>query len=83
MFHILLVKGFDGLFLGRIDYQDQKQRIASKNMEMVWLGHKNSEGIKSYLYLQCGTILVCATMSTIRFFESNFVYHNDVSIILK
>ena len=39
---INILKGFDGLVLGRIDYQDHKQRNASKNMEMVWYGDKNS-----------------------------------------
>lgn len=28
--------GFDGLFLGRIDYQDKMKRQASRTMEMVW-----------------------------------------------
>lgn len=28
--------GFDGLFFGRIDYQDHTVRIAGKNLEFVW-----------------------------------------------
>ena len=28
--------GFDGLFFGRIDYQDRRARLASGRMEYVW-----------------------------------------------
>lgn len=28
--------GFNGLFVGRIDYDDHKTRKSSKTMEMVW-----------------------------------------------
>ncbi|KAJ8705045.1 hypothetical protein PYW08_012365 [Mythimna loreyi] len=35
---LLAMMGFDGLFLGRIDYQDKRARFANKNMEMVWRG---------------------------------------------
>jgi lysosomal alpha-mannosidase len=28
--------GFDGLFFGRVDYQDYAQRNATKTMEMIW-----------------------------------------------
>ena len=30
------VMGFDGLFFGRIDYQDHGLRIANKNLEFIW-----------------------------------------------
>ena len=30
--------GFDGLFFGRIDYQDRSQRFKDKSMEMIWKG---------------------------------------------
>eukprot|EP01041_Mallomonas_annulata_P000682 gene682-1305_t len=33
--------GFDGLFFGRIDYQDRQKRLASKDMEMVWRGSES------------------------------------------
>lgn len=33
--------GFDGLFLGRIDYQDKKYRFKTKNPEGIWLGSNN------------------------------------------
>ncbi|XP_060554885.1 lysosomal alpha-mannosidase-like [Ruditapes philippinarum] len=28
--------GFDGMFVGRIDYQDKRQRERTKTMEMIW-----------------------------------------------
>ncbi|XP_046648826.1 lysosomal alpha-mannosidase-like isoform X2 [Daphnia pulicaria] len=28
--------GYDGLFFGRLDHEDKKQRMAAKTMEMVW-----------------------------------------------
>ena len=33
--------GFDGLFFGRIDYQDRIPRTAEKNLEMVWEASAN------------------------------------------
>jgi hypothetical protein len=33
--------GFDGLFFGRVDYQDYTQRNATKTMEMIWKGSTN------------------------------------------
>ncbi|XP_060071726.1 lysosomal alpha-mannosidase-like [Ylistrum balloti] len=30
--------GFDGLFFGRLDYQDKDERIKTKSMEMLWKG---------------------------------------------
>lgn len=33
--------GFDGLFLGRIDYQDKSFRFSTKNAEGVWLSSNN------------------------------------------
>lgn len=35
--------GYDGVILGRIDFEDQKIRLANKSMEMVWRG-SNSLG---------------------------------------
>ena len=35
---LLSLMGYDGLFLGRIDYQDKRARFLQKNMEMVWRG---------------------------------------------
>lgn len=32
---------FDGLFLGRIDYQDKEKRLANQNAEMIWHGSDN------------------------------------------
>lgn len=36
--------GFDGLFLGRIDYQDLSARLSSKTMEMIWRGSPENLG---------------------------------------
>jgi hypothetical protein len=33
--------GFDGLFLGRADYQDITQRNTTNTMEMIWKGSAN------------------------------------------
>ncbi|CAF4997569.1 unnamed protein product [Rotaria socialis] len=33
--------GFDGLFFGRVDYQDYQHRTMTKTMEMVWKGSAN------------------------------------------
>ncbi|XP_048525102.1 lysosomal alpha-mannosidase, partial [Dendroctonus ponderosae] len=33
--------GYDGIILGRIDYEDQANRIANRTMEMVWRGSTN------------------------------------------
>ena len=29
-------QGYDGLFFGRLDHEDKKQRMESKTMEMIW-----------------------------------------------
>jgi len=33
--------GFDGIFLGRIDYQDRIYRIAEKKLELLWKASAN------------------------------------------
>lgn len=33
--------GFDGLFFGRIDYQDRIPRTAEKNLELLWEASAN------------------------------------------
>ncbi len=33
--------GYDGLFFGRLDYQDKLQRLGSKSGEMIWKGSAN------------------------------------------
>jgi len=30
--------GFDGMFFGRLDYQDKDERLMTKNAEMIWHG---------------------------------------------
>ncbi|XP_060520800.1 lysosomal alpha-mannosidase-like [Cylas formicarius] len=37
--------GFDGVFLGRIDFQDKFQRLEDKSMEMVWRGSESLGGV--------------------------------------
>lgn len=41
---LLAQMGFDGLFLGRIDYQDKIERLTHKNGEMIW---KASDSLSS------------------------------------
>ncbi|XP_050302527.1 lysosomal alpha-mannosidase-like isoform X2 [Anthonomus grandis grandis] len=41
--------GYDGVILGRIDYQDKTNRIENKSMEMVWRGSENA-GRKSDIF---------------------------------
>ena len=45
MFNCVLQFGFDGLFFGRLDYQDKAKRMKSKTMEMMWDG---SESLGKY-----------------------------------
>lgn len=33
--------GFDGLFFGRLDYQDKEKRLKDKTMEQMWLASNN------------------------------------------
>ncbi|KYB25900.1 lysosomal alpha-mannosidase-like precursor [Tribolium castaneum] len=40
--------GYDGVFFARIDYTDRDQRIADKNMEVIWRGSANSENINIF-----------------------------------
>ncbi|RUS76959.1 hypothetical protein EGW08_015279 [Elysia chlorotica] len=42
--------GFDGLFFGRLDYQDKSNRQMSRTMEMVWRGSPNNLGSTSDLF---------------------------------
>ncbi|XP_026325480.1 LOW QUALITY PROTEIN: lysosomal alpha-mannosidase-like [Hyposmocoma kahamanoa] len=35
---LLAAMGYDGLFLGRLDYQDKSNRLGKKTMEMLWRG---------------------------------------------
>ncbi|KAJ8898443.1 hypothetical protein PR048_003803 [Dryococelus australis] len=38
---IMARMGFDGLFFGRLDYQDKQQRLQNKTMEMMWKASAN------------------------------------------
>lgn len=33
--------GFDGMFFGRLDYQDKAKRLADKTAEFIWKGSPN------------------------------------------
>lgn len=33
--------GFDGLFFGRLDYQDKMERLTTKTAEMIWRASAN------------------------------------------
>ncbi|XP_053694119.1 lysosomal alpha-mannosidase isoform X2 [Sabethes cyaneus] len=33
--------GFDGLFFGRLDYEDKRQRLSKQNAEMIWRSSAN------------------------------------------
>ncbi|XP_050556620.1 lysosomal alpha-mannosidase-like isoform X1 [Spodoptera frugiperda] len=52
--NLLSMMGYDGLFLGRIDYQDKRTRLLGKNMEMLWRGDdvlgKSSDIFTGVLY---------------------------------
>jgi len=37
--------GFDGVFFGRLDYQDKKNRMQKKSMEFLWDASPNDLGI--------------------------------------
>lgn len=38
---VIFQMGFDGLFFGRLDFEDKANRLAHKTMEMVWKGSDN------------------------------------------
>ena len=40
--------GMDGLFFGRLDYQDKDRRLKAKEMEMLWQGSANLGKIGIY-----------------------------------
>ncbi|XP_052778477.1 lysosomal alpha-mannosidase-like [Mya arenaria] len=42
--------GFDGLFFGRLDYQDKNHRLNTTTMEMLWHGSPDNLGEKSDLF---------------------------------
>ena len=48
-FHHLL-EGYDGLFFGRLDHEDEAQRITTKTMEMVWSASTSLTGSSSDLF---------------------------------
>ncbi|XP_055954551.1 lysosomal alpha-mannosidase [Patella vulgata] len=42
--------GFDGLFFGRLDYEDKANRLKKKTMEMIWKGSPKNLGSTSELF---------------------------------
>ncbi|BES87685.1 lysosomal alpha-mannosidase [Nesidiocoris tenuis] len=42
--------GFDGLFLGRIDWEDKSYRLKNKTMEMIWHTSENDDSDDSELF---------------------------------
>ncbi|KAL4240457.1 mannose metabolic process [Mactra antiquata] len=42
--------GFDGLFFGRLDFEDKEERMKELTMEMLWHGSPNNLGEKSDLF---------------------------------
>lgn len=42
MANIWALSGYDGLFLGRIDFQDKRNRFNNKEAEMIWRGSDGS-----------------------------------------
>ena len=42
--------GFQAIFFGRIDYQDKENRLAKKNMEMIWKPKLYNDDKNSYLF---------------------------------
>lgn len=48
--------GFDGLFFGRLDYQDKDKRLKDKTMEMMWLASE-SLGIVNFFINRAKHIL--------------------------
>lgn len=41
MASIFAQMGFDGMFIGRVDFQDKKQRFNTSTLEMIWRGSAN------------------------------------------
>lgn len=41
MASIFAQMGFDGMFFGRLDYQDKDERLMTQKAEMIWHGSEN------------------------------------------
>ena len=39
----------DGLFFGRLDYQDKDRRLKAKEMEMLWQGSANLGKLRYFI----------------------------------
>ncbi|XP_030388139.1 lysosomal alpha-mannosidase-like [Scaptodrosophila lebanonensis] len=49
MASMLAHMGFDGMFFGRLDFQDKENRLKTKTAEMIWHGSAN-QGESSHLF---------------------------------
>lgn len=47
--------GYDGLFFGRLDYEDKGQRLMNKTAEMIW---QSSPNLGKYTYTWSKTIML-------------------------
>lgn len=47
---LLAGMGYDGLFLGRIDYQDKRTRLQRQTMETLWRGDDDIGEITFFTY---------------------------------
>lgn len=45
--------GYDGLFFGRLDYQDKDVRLISKSPEMIWRASANLGNLLSIYNIPC------------------------------
>ena len=52
----ILQFGFDGLFFGRLDYQDKDKRLKNKTMESIWMGSSNLG--TNIAIMQCHSVFI-------------------------
>ncbi|CAF4002973.1 unnamed protein product [Adineta steineri] len=69
---LLAQMGFDGLFVGRADYQDLQKRNTTKSMEMIWKASANL-GRQSWLF----TGILPRRYSTPATFSFDFIAPDD------
>lgn len=72
---------YDGLFFGRLDYQDKIQRLNSKTAEMIWKASPDNLGefigflffaLKKCFCLLYYNLLLRVILKDIRFYEHEF-----------
>jgi lysosomal alpha-mannosidase len=68
--------GFDGLFIGRLDYQDKANRLMSKTPEMIWEASANT-GELDFLYeSQKPQYKICVNISDNSDLFTGVLYNN-------